>query len=89
MPHFQSNIFIKTALKSQICTIFTLKKKKNIRRLGASPPDPQNSHFPLRVSGYTPDWRAQVKLLDVLSNDIMRKAKKRKKFLAIRDRLIC
>ena len=79
MPRFQSNIFIKTALKSQICTIFTLKKK-NIRRLGASPPDPQNSPFPLRVSGYTPDWRAQVKLLDVLSNDIMPKAKKKKNF---------
>ena len=31
-------------------------------------------------------WRAQAKLLDVLSNDILQKAKK-KSFLAIGDRL--
>ena len=50
-------------------------EKKTLRLLGASPPDPQNSP-PLRISGYAFDWRAQAKLLDVLSNDIMRKAKK-------------
>ena len=26
----------------------------NLRRLGASPPDPQNSPPPLRISGYAP-----------------------------------
>ena len=69
-------LFIKMALKSQISIVSTLKKK-TLRRLGTSPPDPQNSPSPLRVSGYAPDWRAQVKLLDVHFNDIIRKAKKR------------
>ena len=37
---------------------------------------PYKAPSPLRISGYAPDWKPQAKLLDVLFNDIMRKAKK-------------
>ena len=79
---------IKLFLQKNAKTVMTLARtysknakffcKRNLRQLEVSPSDPKNSPPPLlRISGNAPDWRAQAKLLDVFSNDIKRKAKKR------------